>query len=68
MAQTAAEAVLEQRLTDCETAFKNLTKRCEVLKEVCRQLARNQGADWRRLVQRAAGELEARKAREEQVA
>lgn len=68
MAQTAAEAVIDQRLRELETTVTNMVKRVEVMKAVLKLLARAVGQDWRKLVGKAAGELEAKKAREEQVA
>ena len=68
MAQTAEAAVVDQRLTELETMCANLTKRVEVLKAVTKLLAREAGKDWRKLVGRAAGEIEARNARKAQVA
>lgn len=61
---TAAEAVVDQRLTELETMCLNLTKRVEVLKAVLNVLALEEGKNWERLVARAARRLETRKLKE----
>lgn len=71
MSQTAAEAVVDQRIATLETMCENLTRRVEVLKAVVETFCQEHGgggAAWRSLCKRAQRKLEARKARDAVVA